>query len=230
MKCKKCDGVGYTQVDGGYGGMPQAIQCECVIDKALKVQAERAWTNLSIVPVKKKSPLCGKGNTNLLISSSRDMLRVHLRTAFAKMRQPSLFFKVVGDHTLMSAWLGSIHAQGIAVADPDFQRELKVYSLEDLAESPNLLVVRLGTKMARNSAMPEVLVETIEMREHLNRPTWLVEEPAKPLEEGHLSWSHTLQEIIQPWTKIRLEGTAPQENASSGRTTTNIGQHKRIKL
>jgi len=68
------------------------------------------------------------------------------------------------------------------------------------------------------------------MREHLNRPTWLVEEPAKPLEEGHLSWSHTLQEIIQPWTKIRLEGTAPQENASSGRTTTNIGQHKRIKL
>ena len=233
MKCKKCNGFGYVQVDEGYNGMPQAIQCDCVIDKSLKNQAERAWTNLSLVPIKETSLLDGENRKNLLISSTRDMLRLHLRTAFFKIRNPSLFLKVVGDHTLMSAWLGSLHAQGVAVADPDFQRHLKVYSLEDLAESPDLLVIRLGTKMARNSAMPEVLVETLEMREHLNRPTWLVEEPSKPLEEGHLSWSPTLQDMIGGWKKIFIENQAlpsKRNTTTNGKVTSTVGTHKRIKL
>lgn len=232
MVCKKCNGFGYIQVDDGFNGMPRAIQCECVLSKALKVQAEKAWTNLGLVPVKTNSLLDGKDSQNLLISSDRDMLRVNLRTAFANLKNPSLFLKVIGDHTLMSAWLGSLHAQGIAVADPDFQRHLKVYSLEDLAESPHLLIVRLGTKMARNSAMPEVLVETIEMREHLNKATWLVEEPTKPLEEGHLSWSPILQEMIQGWSKVRIETKLIQRSGveEKGKVTSNLGSHKRIKL
>jgi hypothetical protein len=232
MICEKCNGFGYIQVDDGFNGMPRAIQCECVLNKALKVQAEKAWSNLGLVPVKESSLLDGKDRQNLLISSDRDMLRVHLRTAFANTKNPSLFMKVVGDHTLMSAWLGGLHAQGLAVADPDFQRHLKVYSLEDLAESPHLLIVRLGTKMARNSAMPEVLVETIEMREHLNRATWLVEEPTKPLEEGHLSWSSTLQEMIQGWSRVRIETKVMRRSnaTETGKVTSNIGSHKRIKL
>lgn len=233
MVCNKCDGFGYVQSDNGHMGIPQAIQCECKIDKALSAQAERAWANLSLVPIKKSSPLNKLFSKNLVISSERDVLRMHLRTSFAKQRNPSLFYKVIGDHTLMSAWLGSLHVQGIAVADPDFQRELKVYSLEDLAESPNLLVIRLGTKMARNAAMPEVLVETLEIREHLNKATWLVEEPTKPLEEGHLSWSPILEDMIQSWEKVILttpEGKTTATNAKSGRTITSLGSHKRVKL
>jgi hypothetical protein len=233
MVCKKCNGFGYIQSDDGHMGIPRAIQCECKIKKALADQAERAWANLSLVPVKKSSPLSKLFSKNLVISSEKDILRMHLRTCFAKQNRPSHFYKVIGDHTLMSAWLGSMHVQGIAVADPDFQRELKVYSLEDLAESPQLLVVRLGTKMARNSAMPEVLVEAIEIREHLNKPTWLVEEPYKPLEEGHLSWSPTLEDMIETWEKVILttpEGKSTKQKTGSGRTTTSLGSHKRVKL
>ena len=237
MICEKCGGTGYQQIEGHFG-IPAAIQCECVLERALKVQAEKAWTNLGLVPVKDSSILDGKTTKNLLISSHQNMLRVHLRTAFSNLKTPSLFMKVIGDHTLMSAWLGSLHAQGLAVADPDFQRHLKVYSLEDLAESPHLLIVRLGTKMARNSAMPEVLVECIEMREHLKKATWLVEEPTKPLEEGHLSWSPTLQLMIEGWERVRISEKVltsdriedRKSSTSEGRVISTIGVHKRIKL
>lgn len=230
MKCKICEGFGYLQIEGPRG-IPQAKQCDCVLDKVLAVQAEKAWKNLSIVPIKKSTELLKYQNKNLLITSDRDSLRIQLRTFFAKVRNPSLFFKVVGDHTLMSAWLGSIHAQGVAVADPDFQRDLKVFSLEDLAESPHILIVRLGTKRARNVAMPEVLVETIEIREHLNKVTWLVEEPSKPLEEGHLSWSPTLQDSLDDWDHIRLDVNKTSKNQKQkGKVTSEIGEHRRIKL
>ena len=205
----------------------------CVLNKALKVQAEKAWSNLGLVSLAKKesSLLDGKDRENLLISSDRDMLRVHLRTAFANIKNPSLFLKVIGDHTLMSAWLGSLHAQGLAVADPTSKDTSKSTAWK-ISRSPHLLIVRLGTKMARNSAMPEVLVETIEMREHLNKATWLVEEPTKPLEEGHLSWSPTLQDMIQGWSKVRIETKVIQRSqpTETGKVTSNLGSHKRIKL
>ena len=231
-ECKKCGGRGYIQKDNGHMGMPQAIQCECVVDKAIDEQAERAWTHLSVAPIRKRSMLNNKLQKNLVITATTDQLRLHLRSALGNFRNPNLFVKVIGDHTLMSSWLGSMMLQGKDIADPDFQRDLKVYSLDDLAESPYLMVVRLGTKVARNAAMSEVVVETIEIREHLKKPTWLIIDPDKPLEEGHIAWSRLLEDTIHLWDRINLN-----ENTSSSRTprtskksVSNMGSHKRVKL
>ena len=233
MVCKKCNGFGYIQQDSGYLGIPQAIQCSCMVDKALSSQAERAWKNLSIVPARKNSSLNGKCTTNLRIESEIDLFKLHLRSSLYNFSNPNFFVKVVGDHQLMSAWLGGFQLQGQDIADPDYQRDLKVFSVEDLAESADLLVVRLGTKRARNSAMSEVLIETIEMRIHANKPTWLVCEPSKRLEEGHLAWSKTLEELIYKWDKIEILSAIQ----STGNSHNNIirnnlpkGKHKRVKL
>lgn len=229
--CSICGGHGYIQKDDGHYGIPEAIRCDCMVDKALREQAERAWVHLGKVPVRKRTPLKGGCVKNLLISSEKDTLRLHLRASLAEFCQTDKFIKVVGDHTLMSAWLGGMSLQGRDIADPDFQRDLKVYSLEDLAESPYLLVIRLGTKMARNSAMSEVLVETIEMREHLSRPTWVVEEPDKPLEQGHLAWSRELEDAIEGWDRIRLDQiTASRSTSAPLSITPTTGGHKRLKL
>lgn len=235
--CTICGGYGFVQKDDGHYGIPNAIPCECMVQKALTNQANRAWTNLGIATPRKRSPLNGKTGENLVLTADKGFLQLHLRSSLSHLRKPNLFVKVVGDHTLMSAWLGSMQVQGMDIADPDFQRDLKVYSLEDLAEAPHLLVVRLGTKMARNSAMPEVLVETIEMRQHLNKATWIVESPDKPLEEGHLAWSRSVEECLDGWERIKLLPTADQQEkirlkaSSNGeKSTTPIGTHKRVKL
>lgn len=227
--CKACGGYGYIQKDDGHFGIPEAIRCDCMVQKALDDQAERAWVHLSKVPVRKRSPLKGLCEKSLIINADKDILRLHLRASLGAWRKPHAFVKVVGDHTLMSAWLGGMSLQGKDIADPDFQRDLKVFSLEDLAEAPHLLVVRLGTKMARNAAMSEVLLETIEMREHLQKPTWIVEEPDKPLQEGHLSWSRGVEDAIIDWERIRLNASTTSAPVAVKDTTTQ-GRHKRVTL
>ena len=232
-ECKKCGGLGYTQTDNGHMGMPQAIQCDCVVDKAIDEQAERAWTHLSVAPIRKRTPLNKKCHKNLVITATTDQLRLHLRSALGNLRNPNLFVKVIGDHTLMSAWLGSMHIQGKDIADPDFQRDLKVYSLDDLAEAPYLMVIRLGTKVARNAAMSEVVTEAIEIREHLKKPTWLIVDPDKPLEEGHIAWSRLLEDTIHPWDRIDLNDASTRtanQPTRSKKSVSNMGQHKRVKL
>ena len=230
--CKKCGGAGYIQEDNGHMGMPQAIQCDCVIDKAIDQQAERAWKDLSVAPIRKRSLLNKRLSDNLIITGTADQLRLNLRSALGNARNPNLFVKVIGDHTLMSAWLGSMQLAGKDIADPDFQRDLKVYSLDDLAEAPNLMVIRLGTKVARNAAMSEVLVETIEVRQHLNKPTWIIIDPDRPLEEGHIAWSMLLEDTIHSWERINLnEGTSSSSSTTSrNKSVTVKGQHKRVQL
>jgi hypothetical protein len=143
---------------------------------------------------------------NAVIVGDKSSLMLNLRSALAHRKKPEEFVKVVSDATLMSAWLSNLQLAQSEIIDPDFQRNIRVQSLEDLAESPSLLIVRLGVKMARNSAMPEVLVETIELREHLSKPTWIVEEPNRPLQEGHISWSRAVDESIEGWERINLMG------------------------
>jgi len=204
--CKKCGGAGYLQKDDGYMGMPYAIPCSCAVKKALNIQAERAWKGLTDTRLTKASSLKGKMEDNVVIVGDKSSLMLNLRSALAHRKKPEEFVKVVSDATLMSAWLSNLQLAQSEIIDPDFQRNIRVQSLEDLAESPSLLIVRLGVKMARNSAMPEVLVETIELREHLSKPTWIVEEPNRPLQEGHISWSRAVDESIEGWERINLMG------------------------
>lgn len=206
--CKKCFGAGYLQKDDGYMGMPEAIPCSCTIKKALNQQAEKAWQGLSEYPIKKTSLLRNKIKENLIVVSDRNNLMSHLRSALAHERRPERFIKVVSDATLMSAWLSNLQLANSEIIDPDFQRDIRVQALEDLAESPFLLIIRIGIKMARNSAMPEVLVETIELRQHLGKPTWIIEEPNRPLVEGHICWSRAVDESLENWEKVNLIGTS----------------------
>jgi len=199
-------------------GMPYAISCICTVKKALNIQAERAWKGMSDVQLKRTSVLKSKISENCVLIGNKHELMVNLRSSLAHRKKPEEFVKVVSDATLMSAWLSNLQYAQSEIIDPDFQRDIRVQSLEDLAESPSLLIVRLGVKMARNSAMPEVLVETIELRAHLSKPTWIIEEPNRPLSEGHLSWSRAVDESIEGWERINLMAIQKTQNSKKPRS------------
>ena len=242
--CKKCGGYGYTQVDGGHYGIPQAVPCECQLNRALDIQAEKAFINLSKYPVK-KSVLTGKITESLVITAEHSDFLLHLRGALHKHKRPQELVKVVSDAECMSAWLGSIKLSGMEVADPDFQANLKVFSLSDLAEPPKLLVINTGIKMARNSAMSEVLHETLTIRQFLNKPTWVVQPPDRPIQEGHIAWSRPVEDALDGWERISLVGVRDKKEKakkSSGLSITSVGstdskhpnlpsaRHKTLKL
>ena len=184
--------------------------CSCVMVRDVMQNLERGWKGLSKANPIKSSPLTGKHTDNVMITATSFKLKQHLRHIAAR-KGPRWNFLVVSDATLMDAWL----SKGLNVYDPDIagireedRRKMEkspIEALSELVEHAALLVVCLGVKAARNSAMPEVMLETLTLRDFRDKPTWIVDQPAYPLMEGHISYSVHVGSQIEDWEHIALD-------------------------
>ena len=75
-------------------------------------------------------------------------------------------------------------------------------SIPDLVMPPDLLIVRMGVKAARNSASPEVLAEALNIRRHNDRPVWVWDDPGHPLGPGHMFWSDAVETALAGYARI----------------------------
>jgi hypothetical protein len=82
---------------------------------------------------------------------------------------------------------------------------LEKATLVDLVDPPDLLVIRLGVKSARNSAMPEVLLEALAHRSHVGKPTWICDQPTKKLDPSHISFSPDVADFLRGWDHFALD-------------------------
>jgi hypothetical protein len=183
---------------------------------------ERGWRGLSKAAVIKTSPLVGMEKKNLRITASAKAIKEHLKHVASRMGT-RWGFLVISDATMMDAWL----SKGIArIYDADVEEmrssdsrggfEKSPYdALSELVEHPPLLIVVLGVKAARNSAMAEVLLEALTLRDFAGRPTWLVDQPVHPFAEGHLSWSSSVESWLEPWEKVVLSRPALTPSTST---------------
>jgi hypothetical protein len=226
-ECPDCLGRGCLQRMGG-NGIPGVVRCHCVLLRDILANVDRGWVRLSKAPKLKTSPLCGLENESVLITANDLDLRAHLRTAAIKKsaEKPDWFFKVVTDADLMTAWLGNIAEAGGEVFDPDVVRDIEwergARSLVSLVLPPELLVVKMGVKIARNVAMSEVLAETILQREHLSLPSWVVDQPKNRLLEGHICWSTVVAQCTADWEVVEL-ASEQEEDFSKDPGMTIIG-------
>lgn len=181
---------------------PQTQICPCVHKRDLLANMERGWRGLSTGNLEKNSPLIGLEDSDLWITARDKILRNHLKAMVAK-HTSRWYFAVVTDTDLMDAWLHHVSDYEVLDADVRGQRRGrptdKYTALVDLTEPPDLLILRLGVKAARNSAMPEVLLEALQHRGHLGKPTWIVDHPDQPLAEKHISWSPQVRDFLSDW-------------------------------
>jgi hypothetical protein len=186
--CKTCGGTGSVEAEGIAPHPPAFHRCECALRKDILENVERAFHGLSTEAVIPSSPLIGRVGENLLVQAGNEF-RAHLRHVLV--RQPITYrVLVASDAELMTAWLASIALAGMDILDPDaYTVSIQYLTLTDLATPPDLLVVHMGVKVARNVAASEVLAETINMRLHEGKPTWIWDDPVAPLNAGHLFWS-----------------------------------------
>jgi hypothetical protein len=202
--CKICMGEGVVQNDLTPPHPPTYRRCECVLRQDILNNVERGMKGLTKVsPLSSPSPLLGKENSNIWISSGGAFLS-HLR--YVAIRQPPTWsFKIASDAELVTAWLGSIALKGQDILDPDaYLVSTKFITITDLVTPPDLLVIRMGIKVARNQASSEVLAEAINTRIHEGKPTWLWDEPNYPLNPGHMFWSDQVGLSISGWQKLVL--------------------------
>lgn len=194
--------------------------CECVRVRDVLVNVKRTWGVLAKAEPVKSTPLKGKECENLWITASTATLKAHLKRVILG-GSSNWYVRVVTDAELMDAWL-SRDIPDNEVIDTDVlqvrKSSKKVWmSLSDLTDPPDLLVVRLGVKAARNSAMSEVLQETLNTRAHEDKPTWVVDSQVSPLNPNLLAYSEQVGEAMEDWEHIELdEKEAPKD--LSGKT------------
>jgi len=207
--CPKCHGTGRVPATTKPPHPPSFTRCVCVLHEDIMINVERGMKGLAQAAPIEGSVLADKQTDNLIITApSRWMLR-NLRHVAIRM-PPTWFFKVVSDADLVTAWLSSTAIKGIEIFDADaFAVSTKYLSIPDLVMPPDLLIIRMGVKAARNSASPEVLAEALNIRRHSEKPVWVWDEPAHPLGPGHMFWSDAVETALLGYEKVGADKTPP---------------------
>jgi hypothetical protein len=207
--CAKCFGTGSLDAGTDPRGIPITRPCTCQIARDIVRNLNHAWANLAVAPRIDKSPLLGHEGDNLYITATDNTLRAHLR--YVGLRAgPSWFFKVVTDSDLMTAWLSPAMMVGKEILDPDAAAvSSEKATLVDLTDPPELMILRLGVKSARNSAMPEVLLEALYHRAHVGKPTWVVDQPTRRFDPSHMAFSDDALNHVNQWERVVLDDAAP---------------------
>jgi len=228
--CPLCKGQGYIPVESK--GPPAKRTCRCVLQQDLIANVERGLKRLSKQPPVKESPLLKHVENNLWINASKRWFLPHLRHV-ALRQSPTWFFKVITDADLMTAWLSSAALKGQSIFDADVLAQavsLRYLTLVDLIDPPNLLIIRVGVKAARNVAMPEVFLEALSHRAHEGKTVWVWDTPVHPLRDGHLCYSSHVEEFLSDYGKIKVPpGHGPAQavtTATTGKAQTHVGGHK----
>lgn len=207
--CDKCFHTG--AIDAGFTdvGIPITRPCACQIARDIVRNINRAWPNLSSAPKIESSPLSELTGENVYITASDASLRAHLRHVGLRMGA-KWGFKVHTDSDLMTAWLAPIAIAGKEILDPEATAvSTERATLVDLTEPPELLILRLGVKSARNSAMGEVLLEALYHRAHIGRPVWVVDQPGRLFNPAHIAFSEDALHHITQWERVALDEVGP---------------------
>lgn len=200
--CEVCEGTGAVPEKYDPPHPPSFRRCECVLRLDLISNAERGLVGLSSAPVIAETPLLGKESRNVWVTAGSEFL-AHLR--HIAIRKPITWsFRVNSDAEMVTAWLATVAVSGQEIFDADaYTVSTKFMTLPDLVVPPDLLVVRMGVKVARNAAANEVLMEAIQLRMHEGKPTWIWDEPHNPLGPGHLFWSDSLGRVLPHWIRFQ---------------------------
>lgn len=207
--CEKCFGTGALDAGTDKYGVPLTKPCICQIVRDRIANVNRAWRGMSSAAKVESSPLGDHTEKNLYITASDDSLRSHLRYLGLR-THAQWYFKVIADSDMMTAWLSPVALLGKEILDPEAASvSSEKATLVDLVDPPELLVVRLGVKSARNAAMPEVLLEALNHRAHVQKPTWVVDQPSRRFNPSHISFSDEVLYHISGWTHVTLDEVRP---------------------
>ena len=204
--CTKCMGRGVYLIETDEHDFTKVVNCSCVVIKDILLNLERGWKGLTTAKKIKTSSLKDYTSQNLRILTDLPTFRAHLRSIAIRMG-PKWFFRVEADRDLVIARLASVKASGREILDTEVATStIKYMTLEDLVDPPELLILILGVKSSRNSETPDILLDSLQSREFLGKPTWVIEQSHAPLRMGHLCYSAQIDQYLSTWEKVNLSG------------------------
>lgn len=209
--CPRCFGREVVELETTHYGIPITEPCLCAVARDTYRNLERGWRGITSAPRIPESPLLERISSDLYLTANDPTLRTHLKHIGIKMGR-NWSFAVTSDAGLMTAWLASAALKGEKILDFDVAEaasvSLEKFTLLDLVEPPGLLIIRLGVKIAKNIAMADVLLESLTLRDHENKPTWVVDQSFHRLNSGgdppHRCYSPAVADYLRNWEYLSL--------------------------
>jgi len=198
------------------------IECENLFWRrvGLKLGVEIATARpLSGTPLFDSSvdPPVDRTQRNVFLHGHWDDLLAHLKCAFIRKyhmtgRVEAFSFQIVTDERLKNVYLSN---EAYSTKQRKKRDEGETFNaLSDLIGNfYQLVVIRLGFLGYKNVAMPGILKEALLLRQGMNLPVWLVEEPESPFGPGHFSWSLEVNEYVGRRFE-NLDLTQPRDSSS----------------
>ncbi len=208
--CPNCGGRGFLYEDSMLDG---GRACHCALDALREENMGRIWATLPSainVPQMRDSPdLKEFLKEDLWITAKDNTFKAHLK-ALAYNMSDMWDARVYSDKDLVEAWLRTAKAQGHKIYDSEIENhEGAFYAMDiaELVEPPSLVVIRTGVKLAANRETPNVCLEALSTRQHLGRPTWILDQPDHPIsDESHRAYSCQLHSLLAQWKHVSLRG------------------------
>jgi hypothetical protein len=209
--CPNCLGRGFI-VGSRDDGTPSGTRCGCVLLKDVMTNVTKIWPQFDLNRVGRlskgtRSPLQDYGNRNLYVTASEPIFKMHLR--HTAVRQGSHWgARVHADVSLFEAWFFTAKAKGAEIYDVNVRdTPLSEYpSIPEMVIPPDLLILLMGVKNSRNVASPELLRETLKLRDFAGKPTWVVDQPNQIVTESHhLFYSSENKDWLDTWNHVTLD-------------------------
>lgn len=193
-----------------------SVDCICLFYSKVSQNIRDTWAYMDRVSVAKDSPLLEhvEAGSFLRITATQDVLAAHLKHVMmnhcCETFDPAWWVEVTSDKDIVHAWLFTAKFQGIEITDADvalteIDKE-SARSVKDLALRADLMVIRVGRKIAANKETRTTLREAIDYRVDLNKPVWLVDTPRDNLDHADiLAYSKELMEDLSSYHFLHVD-------------------------
>jgi len=176
-ECPKCGGRGHVLVDGVWH------RCACLQRKVDKQKLGVFDTE----QVERNTPLLGLVNQNTLIDGPLGVVRSHVAGALLHLSEQGKTYGAMDAYRLVEIFLDKVE-------------EYK--STQDLAEF-DLFIMLMGFGDIANRRLPEIILQALNRRELVQKPTWIV--LGIPLNSVAGRYDAAVYERIAQFRKARVE-------------------------
>lgn len=183
QKCKKCGGLGFTET------LDRTAECECSILKRL-ASSMPAYIRAAVVEKEHVNlPFVRRARENLMVHAFWDDMKAIIKVVMYL--NIDRHIKVTTDLEIKNVGVGGMSR----VSRGEDSNE--VYNtIQDLVDSPSLLIIHLNQLGYKNKAASGFLEEAINSRIDRNKPVWLVSDKSKPFGPHAYSYSQSILDLI----------------------------------
>lgn len=207
--CTICEGAGVIEKDGQY------LECECAeirrIAASMPVFVRSAQAKEEhikfLAPVRRGDlrpiRLIDAIYRSFFIISQWADMRSFIKLIMIRHRKK--FLRITSDREIRDVYVGSASrsARGEDSKEPVYN------SLQDLVETPDLLLIRLNELGYKNKAAPGALEESLCYRLDRNLPIWILSDASRPFGQGSFSYSENVWSIICSMDKFKIDPILP---------------------